>query len=103
MLSLLTGLRKTTAATGPVFWPFAHQCVATSVEASSLEIGRTFRAKLDHSMATGLVGSLLGMGNPLLDVSAPVDQEFLDKYNVRLFELQLERILKLLQIDPNMC
>ena len=46
-------------------------------------------AKLDHSMATGLVGSLLGMGNPLLDVSAPVDQEFLDKYNVRLFELQL--------------
>ena len=32
------------------------------------------------------------MGNPLLDVSAPVDQEFLDKYNVRLFELQLERI-----------
>ena len=91
MLSLLTGLRKTTAATGAVFWPFAHQCVTTSFEAANLQIGRTFRAKLDQSMATGLVGSLLGMGNPLLDVSAPVDQEFLDKYNVRLFELQLER------------
>lgn len=27
---------------------------------------------------------LLGMGNPLLDISAKVDQEMLDKYGVRL-------------------
>ena len=30
----------------------------------------------------GLQGVLLGMGNPLLDVSAVVDQAFLDKYGV---------------------
>ena len=35
-------------------------------------------------MASGLVGSLLGLGNPLLDVSSVVDQAFLDKYDVRL-------------------
>ncbi|KAI3917089.1 hypothetical protein MKX01_003538 [Papaver californicum] len=29
-------------------------------------------------------GILLGMGNPLLDISAVVDQEFLEKYNVKL-------------------
>ncbi|KAL8504483.1 hypothetical protein ACS0TY_015880 [Phlomoides rotata] len=29
-------------------------------------------------------GILLGMGNPLLDISAVVDQEFLDKYDVQL-------------------
>jgi hypothetical protein len=29
-----------------------------------------------------LKGALLGMGNPLLDVSASVDQAFLDKYEV---------------------
>ena len=93
MLSLLlTGLRKSTAATGSGSWPFAHQCVANSFEAASLKIWRTFEAEPDHSMATGLGGSLLGMGNPLLDVSAPVDQDFLDKYNVRLFKLQLKRI-----------
>ena len=34
---------------------------------------------------TGLVRSILGMGNPLLDVSAVVDQDFLDKYGVSLF------------------
>jgi adenosine kinase len=32
---------------------------------------------------SGLVGALLGMGNPLLDISAVVDQAFLDKYEVR--------------------
>jgi hypothetical protein len=31
---------------------------------------------------SGLKGVLLGMGNPLLDVSANVDQAFLDKYGV---------------------
>ena len=31
---------------------------------------------------TGLVRSILGMGNPLLDVSAVIDQPFLDKYGV---------------------
>lgn len=31
---------------------------------------------------TGLVRSILGMGNPLLDVSAVIDQSFLDKYGV---------------------
>ena len=31
---------------------------------------------------SGLKFSLLGMGNPLLDVIATVDQEFLDKYKV---------------------
>ena len=30
----------------------------------------------------GLQGVLLGMGNPLLDLSAVVDQAFLDKYGV---------------------
>ena len=34
---------------------------------------------------SGLVSSLLGMGNPLLDVSAVVPQEFLDKYDVCVF------------------
>ncbi|KAF2543559.1 hypothetical protein F2Q68_00033019 [Brassica cretica] len=29
-------------------------------------------------------GILLGMGNPLLDVSAVVDQEFLNKYDIKL-------------------
>jgi len=33
-------------------------------------------------MPHGLVGALLGMGNPLLDISAVVDQAFLDKYDV---------------------
>lgn len=33
-------------------------------------------------MPSGLVGALLGMGNPLLDISAVVDQAFLDKYEV---------------------
>jgi hypothetical protein len=33
-------------------------------------------------MPAGLVGSLLGLGNPLLDISAVVDQAFLDKYDV---------------------
>ena len=32
---------------------------------------------------TGLVGSILGMGNPLLDVSAVIDEKFLEKYGVR--------------------
>ncbi|KAA6425329.1 MAG: adenosine kinase [Trebouxia sp. A1-2] len=31
---------------------------------------------------TGLVRSILGMGNPLLDVSAVIDHSFLDKYGV---------------------
>lgn len=31
----------------------------------------------------GLQGVLLGMGNPLLDISAVVDQALLDKYKVR--------------------
>lgn len=31
----------------------------------------------------GLKQSLLGMGNPLLDVIATVDQAFLDKYKVK--------------------
>ena len=31
---------------------------------------------------TGLVRSILGMGNPLLDVSAVVDGAFLEKYGV---------------------
>lgn len=37
-----------------------------------------------HKQATmaGVVGSFLGMCNPLLDVSAEVDQAFLDKYGV---------------------
>lgn len=30
----------------------------------------------------GLKRVLLGMGNPLLDISAQVDQAFLDKYKV---------------------
>lgn len=34
------------------------------------------------AMPSGLVGALLGMGNPLLDISAVVDQAFLDKYEV---------------------
>lgn len=31
-----------------------------------------------------LKGALLGLGNPLLDVSSNVDQAFLDKYGVSL-------------------
>ena len=31
---------------------------------------------------TGFEGSLLGMGNPLLDIISDVDQAFLDKYKV---------------------
>ncbi len=33
-------------------------------------------------MVAGLKGVLVGMGNPLLDISAVVDQEFMDKYGV---------------------
>ncbi len=29
-------------------------------------------------------GYILGIGNPLLDISAHVDQEFLDKYGISL-------------------
>jgi hypothetical protein len=36
---------------------------------------------------SGLRGVLLGLGNPLLDVSAVVDQAFLDKYDVRHLEM----------------
>jgi adenosine kinase len=38
-----------------------------------------------------LQGSILGMGNPLLDISAVVDQAFLDKYGVshRVTEVRL--------------
>lgn len=44
----------------------------------SIPIGRSrFPAKM-----TGLVRSLLGMGNPLLDIMAEVDQAILDKYDV---------------------
>lgn len=32
---------------------------------------------------SGLVKSILGMGNPLLDIIAEVDQALLTKYNVR--------------------
>ncbi|KAK9811523.1 hypothetical protein WJX72_005257 [[Myrmecia] bisecta] len=35
-------------------------------------------------MSSGLVGSLVGMGNPLLDISAKVDQAFLDKYGLKM-------------------
>ena len=31
----------------------------------------------------GLIRSLLGLGNPLLDVISDVDQAFLDKYKVK--------------------
>jgi hypothetical protein len=34
-------------------------------------------------MAPGLTKCILGMGNPLLDIIADVDQAFLDKYEVR--------------------
>jgi adenosine kinase len=29
-------------------------------------------------------GSILGIGHPLLDISAEVDQKFLEKYQIRL-------------------
>ena len=32
---------------------------------------------------SGIDGALLGMGNPLLDISSKVDQALLDKYGVR--------------------
>jgi adenosine kinase len=35
-------------------------------------------------LAMASEGVLLGMGNPLLDISAVVDHEFLDKYGVTL-------------------
>ena len=31
-----------------------------------------------------MAGALLGMGNPLLDISANVDQKLMDKYGVRV-------------------
>jgi sugar/nucleoside kinase (ribokinase family) len=34
-------------------------------------------------MAPGLKRSILGMGNPLLDIIADVDDAFLSKYEVR--------------------
>lgn len=36
-----------------------------------------------HSSMANFDGALVGLGNPLLDVSAVVDQAFLDKYDVR--------------------
>lgn len=43
------------------------------------------RNKEDTIMA-GLRGVLLGMGNPLLDISAVVEQSLLDKYKVRVVQ-----------------
>lgn len=40
---------------------------------------------------TGFEGSLLGMGNPLLDIISDVDQAFLDKYKVPKRAYPLER------------
>lgn len=37
----------------------------------------------ESAKMSGLNGVVLGLGNPLLDVSAVVDQAFLDKYDVR--------------------
>ena len=39
-------------------------------------------AQRAFSRMSGLVKSLLGMGNPLLDIMAEVDQATLDKYKV---------------------
>ena len=44
--------------------------------------GSTPYPPLPSAMPHGLVGALLGMGNPLLDISAVVDPEFLEKYDV---------------------
>lgn len=40
------------------------------------------RTSTPEKPAMPLKGALLGMGNPLLDVSSTVDQAFLDKYQV---------------------
>lgn len=51
-------------------------------------LGGFARALAEHfgdpdSKMAGLSGSLLGCGNPLLDISAVVDQPLLEKYGVR--------------------
>ena len=43
---------------------------------------------------SGLVRSILGMGNPLLDVSAVIDPSFLSKYGVSLLDLILSFVEK---------
>lgn len=42
---------------------------------------------------SGLVKSLLGMGNPLLDIIADVDQALLDKYQVGVIHAYVLRSL----------
>lgn len=44
-------------------------------------------------MAPGLKRSILGMGNPLLDIIADVDQAFLDKYEAREGDTRGERTI----------
>lgn len=39
-----------------------------------------FSAVFSHRSSMELEGALLGMGNPLLDISAVVDEDFLTKY-----------------------
>ena len=47
------------------------------------ELVKTYGDPNASTMA-GLQGVLLGMGNPLLDISSVVDQALLDKYQVRV-------------------
>ena len=56
------------------------------------------RQAIREAKMSGLKQSLLGMGNPLLDVIATVDQGFLDKYKVRRPARTLETVDQILTL-----
>ncbi len=47
----------------------------------------------------GVEGALVGLGNPLLDISAVVDQAFLDKYEVIAFKCMQLKVRNALSHD----
>jgi hypothetical protein len=58
------------------------RCTTSLISSTTLQNIPHDKSVLHSSMAS-FDGALVGLGNPLLDVSAVVDQAFLDKYDVR--------------------
>lgn len=56
---------------------------STPSESSLAKISHVFVSANGNKLSV-IVGKLLGMGNPLLDISAHVPQELLDKYELKL-------------------
>ena len=61
-----------------------HSAAAQSAVLGGFASSLTLEFGSPHSKFAGMDGALLGAGNPLLDISAVVTQELLDKYEVRV-------------------